>query len=296
MVNSVSGNYNNWIADLNSRGIKTTHLGNGEANFANYTAALSDDLKQEIVASFDCEADYDLQAKLAGLYGSKSVMQSGDIVSAAKANGIQVNVQYVKTSYIVDNKADGHYDTDVTNGAIAVYTFKDGNGGEIKIADANGNGALETEELFMNELLSGVVSDISASSGGGNTAAGNVQNNMVNQIDTLLAQLQTQLEEQQKRFDEITATLQLQDTNIKDNKKADKKEDKKPEIIEETDIEENNTDEIKKEAMSIIKNEYPELTQTQMGEYLEDIIDKVIQTGISVEKAVEAIIGNLETV
>ncbi len=296
MVNAVSGNYNEWITSLNSRGIKTTHLGNGEANFANYTAALSDDLKQEIASSFDCEADYDLQAKLAGLYGSKSVMQSGDIVSAAKANGIQVNVQYVKTSYIVDNKADGHYDTDVTNGSIAVYTFKDANGGEIKIADANGNGALETEELFMNELLSGVVSDISASSGGGNTAAGNVQNNMTNQIDALLAQLQTQLEEQQKHFDELTANLQLQDTNVKDNKKADKKEDKKAEITEETEIEENNTDEVEKEALNIIKDKYPELSQTQISNYLEDIVEKAIQTGISIEKAVEAIIGSPETV
>ena len=83
MVNSVSGNYNDWITSLNSRGIKTTSLGKNEANFADYTNALSESLKQEIMASFDCDADYDLQAKLASLYSS-NVEQSGNIVSAAK--------------------------------------------------------------------------------------------------------------------------------------------------------------------------------------------------------------------
>jgi len=296
MVNSVSGNYNDWITALNSRGIKTTHLGKGEANFADYTGALSESLKQEIMASFDCDADYDLQAKLAGLYGSKSVMQSGDIVGAAKANGIQVSVQYVKTSYIVDNKADGHYDKDVTNGSIAVYTFKDANGGEIKIADANGNGALETEELFMNELLSGVVSDISASGSGiaGGSAGKQeaVQNNMQNKIDELLAQMQSQLEEQQRHLEEMAAAvqqetltgLQMQDPAA-DGVKATETKDSK-----ETD----NKDEIKKEAQRAIKEKYPELSDNEIDGYAEAAADKALDTGISIEQAIEAVIGDLE--
>ncbi len=288
MVNSIQGgNYNDWITSLNSRGIKTTSLGNGEANFADYTGALSESLKQEIMASFDCDADYDLQAKLAGIFGSKSVMQSGDIVGAAKAAGIQVNVEYVKTSYIVDNKADGHYDKDVTNGSIAVYTFKDANGGEIKIADANGNGALETEELFMNELLSGVVSDISASGGAAAGGAQGIQNNMQNKIEELLAQLQTQIEEQQKMIEEQAQALQEQLENTI-NKTVDNK-------ATETGIKDkNNTDETEKQAEKYLRNNYPELSETQIEKYLDNIMDKISDTGISIEKATKAVIGELE--
>ncbi len=286
MVNSVSGNYDSWVASLNSRGIKTTSLGGGEANFADYTNALSESLKQEIMASFDNDADYDLQAKLASLY-SGNVMQSGDIISAAKAAGIQVDVQYVNTSYIVDNKKGGQYanNKNATNGSIAVYTFKDANGGEIKIADANGNGALETEELFMNELLSGVVSDISAGSSGG---AGSVQNNMQNQIDALLEQMQKQIEEQQKRIQEQEEALRKmsEDDDIETTVNKDDSEIKN----------EKNTDEIEKEAEKYIRNNYPELSETQILNYAEDIAEKISDTGISMEKAVKAVMGELENV
>lgn len=290
MIGSVQGgNYSDWITSLNSRGIKTTGLGGGEANFADYTGALSESLKQEIMASFDCQADYDLQAKLAGLYGSKSVMQSGDIVGAAKAAGIQVNVEYVNTSYIVDNKKGGQYanNKNATNGSIAVYTFKDANGGEIKIADANGNGALETEELFMNELLSGVVSDISASGGAATGGAQGVQNNMQNKIEELLAQLQTQIEEQQKMIEEQAQALQEQMENTI-NKTVDNK-------ATETGIKDkNNTDETEKQAKKYLRNNYPELSETQIEKYLDNIMDKISDTGISVEKAAKAVIGELE--
>ncbi len=293
MVNSVSGNYNDWITSLNSRGIKTTNLGKGEANFADYTNALSESLKQEIMASFDCDADYDLQAKLASLYDG-NVKQSGDIVNAAKKAGIQVNVQYVKTSYIVDNKADGHYDKDVTNGSIAVYTFKDANGGEIKIADANGNGALETEELFMNELLSGVVSDISAPSGGGVSGKqANVQNTLQNTIQGFINKMDERLAEQQKHIDELAQQTSEIGTaaGLKPNKKADNSQIK---IAKSDNKKTDKNNEIKDEAEKIIKNKYPELAQTKVDKYLDNIMDKVSNTGISVEKAVEAIIGDIE--
>ncbi len=292
MVNSVSGNYNDWITSLNSRGIKTTNLGKGEANFADYTNALSESLKQEIMASFDCDADYDLQAKLASLYDG-NVKQSGDIVNAAKKAGIQVNVQYVKTSYIVDNKADGHYDKDVTNGSIAVYTFKDANGGEIKIADANGNGALETEELFMNELLSGVVSDISAPSGSGvSNKQVNVQNTLQNTIQDFIDKMQEQLEESQKHFEEIAQALKQGSTDSL--KTGNKDENSKTKIAKSNSKNADKNEEIKDEAEDIIKKKYPELTKTQIDEYLDDIADKVSNTGISVERAVKAVMGDLE--
>ncbi len=295
MVNSVSGNYNDWITSLNSRGIKTTSLGKNEANFADYTNALSESLKQEIMASFDCDADYDLQAKLASLYSS-NVEQSGNIVSAAKQAGIQVSVQYVNTSYIVDNKKGGQYanNKSATNGSIAVYTFKDANGGEIKIADANGNGALETEELFMNELLSGVVSDISAPSGGGVSGKqANVQNTLQNTIQGFINKMDERLAEQQKHIDELAQQTSEIGTaaGLKPNKKADNSQIK---IAKSDNKKTDKNNEIKDEAEDIIKNKYPELAQTKVDKYLDNIMDKVSNTGISVEKAVEAIIGDIE--
>ena len=294
MVNSVSGNYNDWITSLNSRGIKTTSLGKNEANFADYTNALSESLKLEIMASFDCDADYDLQAKLASLYSS-NVEQSGNIVSAAKQAGIQVSVQYVNTSYIVDNKKGGQYanNKSATNGSIAVYTFKDANGGEIKIADANGNGALETEELFMNELLSGVVSDISAPSGSGvSNKQVNVQNTLQNTIQDFIDKMQEQLEESQKHFEEIAQALKQGSTDSL--KTGNKDENSKTKIAKSNSKNADKNEEIKDEAEDIIKKKYPELTKTQIDEYLDDIADKVSNTGISVERAVKAVMGDLE--
>lgn len=294
MVYSVSGNYNDWITSLNSRGIKTTSLGKNEANFADYTNALSESLKQEIMASFDCDADYDLQAKLASLYSS-NVEQSGNIVSAAKQAGIQVSVQYVNTSYIVDNKKGGQYanNKSATNGSIAVYTFKDANGGEIKIADANGNGALETEELFMNELLSGVVSDISAPSGSGvSNKQVNVQNTLQNTIQDFIDKMQEQLEESQKHFEEIAQALKQGSTDSL--KTGNKDENSKTKIAKSNSKNADKNEEIKDEAEDIIKKKYPELTKTQIDEYLDDIADKVSNTGISVERAVKAVMGDLE--
>ena len=275
MVNSVSGNYNDWITSLNSRGIKTTSLGKNEA-------------------SFDCDADYDLQAKLASLYSS-NVEQSGNIVSAAKQAGIQVSVQYVNTSYIVDNKKGGQYanNKSATNGSIAVYTFKDANGGEIKIADANGNGALETEELFMNELLSGVVSDISAPSGSGvSNKQVNVQNTLQNTIQDFIDKMQEQLEESQKHFEEIAQALKQGSTDSL--KTGNKDENSKTKIAKSNSKNADKNEEIKDEAEDIIKKKYPELTKTQIDEYLDDIADKVSNTGISVERAVKAVMGDLE--
>lgn len=259
MVRSVSGatDYNSWVQSLNQRGIKTTSLGKGEANFSDYSNALSESLKQEIVASFDNQADYDLQSKLASLYSSKSVMQSGDIVSTAKANGINVKVEYVPTSYIVDNKQDGHYDKDVTKGSIAVYTFSDGKGGEIKIADANGNGALETEELFMNEILSGVVSDIKPGTSSANVAA--TQNNMQTQTASLENEMENYASEYQKLIDEQMAQIEL--------------------------------DQKKSEARKYINKNYSNIESKDIKEIATSAAQKATDEGITVTEAVKEILG-----
>lgn len=300
MVNAVS-NYNEWVASLNARGIKTTRLGKGEANFADYTKALSDNLKQEIAASFDNAADYDLQSKLASLLGGKNLMQSKDIKKLLNGTGISYSVRYVKTSYIVDNKADGHYDKDIKNGSVAVYTFKDSKGGEIKIADANGNGALESEELFMNEILSGVVSDIkTGSSGGASANNANVQatqNNMQNQMNTLLAQMEAQIAEQQKMIEEQIA--QIKETTLAQLKNpADINEIEKMET-EETETEgtkaEPSKDDIKKEAKKLIEREYPTISDAKLDKILDKVTDVVTSSNISIAKAVESALKNLET-
>ena len=295
MVNAVS-NYNEWVASLNARGIKTTHLGKGEANFADYTNALSDNLKQEIIASFDTDADYDLQSKLASLLGGKNLMQSRDIGKILQGSGISYSVQYVKTAYIPDNKADGHYDKNVTNGSIAVYTFKDANGGEIKIADANGNGALESEELFMNEILSGVVSDIQAGGFGSANNAGAVQttqNNMQNQMDALLAQMEAQIAEQQKMIEEKIA--EIKDMTLATlGASNEAKETEAAETKETTAKKEPSKADIEKEAKKLIEKEYPAISGAKLDKILDKIVNKVTSSNITVEKAVESALNDLE--
>ncbi len=154
-------NYNDFLSELQAQGLKTTYTSEKEADFSDYGNALSADLKAQIADSFDNERDYQMQAEIAGLYKGKgsNFMNSQSFISGCKGLGYDVKVQYVKTSYISDYKA-GNFSNSVTNGAIAVYTISDGMGGEIKIADANGNGGLETEELFMNNILGDVMKDI----------------------------------------------------------------------------------------------------------------------------------------
>lgn len=165
-VNGQGISYKEFEERLHQAGIKTTSINEGkEANFADYGNALSADLKQQILDSFDCEQDYQLQSMIADLYNdNKSVLQAGEFKSACEAMGLKVNVSYQKTSYISDYKA-GNFDNSVGTGSIAVYTISDGMGGEIKIADANGNGALESEEIFMNQILGDINYEISVQQG-----------------------------------------------------------------------------------------------------------------------------------
>lgn len=156
--------YSDYINQLKESGLKTTHLGKGEADFSDYGNALSDEIKTMITDSFDNEQDYELQSEIAALYkkAGKSNLHRKEFVSLLKQNGYKVNVSYVKSSYIVDNKATGKYNNSVADGyaSIGMYTISDGKGGEIVIADANGNGALEIEEVFMNQILNDIAVDV----------------------------------------------------------------------------------------------------------------------------------------
>ena len=172
--------YSEFINQLEQAGYNTTNINSarGEADFSDYGNALSDELQSMITDSFDCEQDYALQEQIAAMYGNKSNLHRSDFVAACRAAGYEVNVEYIKSSYISDNKADGRYDTDISRASIGVYTISDGKGGEIKIADANGNGALEIEELFMNQILQGVAVDVdklAASKANGTAWTGSAQ-------------------------------------------------------------------------------------------------------------------------
>lgn len=169
--------YDDFKKYMEDSGLKTTKINEqwGEANFFDYGAALSDDLKDMICnpnkynldASDDATDGFDknderLQAEVAALFKNKNVMQRGDFVETLRSMGYEVSVSYVKSTYIPDNKADGHWDTNVSTASIGVYTISDGKGGDLIVADANGNGALESEEVMMNHILDGVNADVMA--------------------------------------------------------------------------------------------------------------------------------------
>ena len=186
---TTKANYDEYIAQLKSLGLKTTSLGNGEANFAEYGAALSDEIKNEITKSLDDPNAKVIQDKLIAAYQEKgrNELHTSEFKNIAKQLGYEVKSEYVKTTYIVDNKYDGHYDTDVTDGAVEVITIVDpSTGAEIKIADSNGNGAIEIEEVMMNEILEVISANIDTSyfgsvniSTGGGGSGGDGVNHLV---------------------------------------------------------------------------------------------------------------------
>lgn len=173
--NSYSGggtkSYDQFVSEMNQAGIKTTHINNGEANFADYGNALSDEVKSRIMDSYDCAQDYELQSLIAGIYSDsgRSVLQSGEFINACKSLGLTVKVERQATSYIPDWKAGNFSNSIREGGTIGIYTISDGMGGEIVVADANGNAALESEELFMNQILGDINYEISATKGVGAT-------------------------------------------------------------------------------------------------------------------------------
>ena len=152
-----------------SAGIKDNYNSRtGYENFLKYFDALDADVKQRCLNSFDSPEDLKLQKIVAdALFGSgKDSVTFKEMKKNLGNLGISVSIEYVDTQYRVDEfKQKGDY---ITNGSIALITFKDANGGEFTVADANGNAALETDELFMNEILGGVSTDI-ANMGATNT-------------------------------------------------------------------------------------------------------------------------------
>lgn len=186
-VNALDINgYNAWIDTmLADKGLskKTNINTEAEANFADYGAALDDWLKEAIInggsgpnesegIDADEQAMYD---KLAGIYQNRSVIKTNDFISYAAQMGYKIEGSYMETGYIVDNKSGSEYHRNNKNikegGHIYVMTITDPKtGADIVIADANGNASIEVEELFLNEILTGLSSQIDPSNFGKYTA------------------------------------------------------------------------------------------------------------------------------
>ena len=155
--------YDSWKAEKEQQdGLRLTKTGKNEADFSTYFGALSDDVKTMLADSFDCEQDKELQAQIAAAFKSNNTnfLHRSDIAALCKQMGWTLEITSYATSYIPDYKGGNFSNSINHNGRIPIYTISDGKGGSIMLADANGNGGLEIEEVYGNELLSGVVSDI----------------------------------------------------------------------------------------------------------------------------------------
>ncbi len=157
--------YQEWIEEKRKvLGKKMPEYKGNRLSFAQYAAALDDNIKQEILDSFDTEADYILQQEIAAAYKTGS-MPLDQFQKVLKSMGYKVNRTSVQTNYIIDDKKDAaHHGGEYTRGNITMYTISDPQtGAEIKIIDSNGNAEIELEEIFLNELLEGVARDIDTS-------------------------------------------------------------------------------------------------------------------------------------
>lgn len=284
--------YDEYIAQLKSLGLKTTGLGEGEANFAEYGAALSEELKNEITKSLDDPNAKAIQDKLIAAYQQKgrNELHTSEFKDIARQLGYEVSSEYVGTTYIVDNKFDGHYDTDVTDGAIEVITIVDpSTGAEIKIADSNGNGAIEIEEVMMNEILEGISANIDTSyfgsvniSAGGSGTGGDGVNHLV--------------EATQEAIEEELALIESEEETeeAEDAKNKEKAENKKSTTTTET-TKENKED---KDLVKVSQQRYNEIEDKIIEKYLEKELpeynEKMKEGTLSREeqKEVDAIIKN----
>ena len=132
-------------------------------------------------------------------------------------------------------------------------TFKDANGGEIKIADANGNAALETDELFMNEILGGITTDI------GNLPAADAESEGVIEAEDISHELYDMLRDVDKPNKTSTSNQKEEDS----------------ETMTEEDYNEIRNEAIEK-AKKELKEENPELSDTEIEEMAEHLVDTAI--------------------
>ena len=163
--------YAQWEDRIHSLGLRTTSnvRNNGlYYDFADYGAVLDEELQKELTSFFAEDSEVrdeaiEAQMALAGIYKkyNKADLPLDVVAREMRALGYEVDWESVKTQYIIDNKKSAsHGGGELTTGNITVLTFKKDGKEVFKVADTNGNAALEIEEVFMNELLTGVVSEL----------------------------------------------------------------------------------------------------------------------------------------
>lgn len=238
-----------------SAGLKDKYKSNtGYENFRKYFNDLSPNIVQDCLSTFDSQADLAMQQTIAeALYGSgRATVNINELQGILSSKGITVSTEYVSAQYRVDEFAVGG-DGYVTNGAITVMTFKDANGGEIKIADANGNAALETDELFMNEILGGITTDI------GNLPAADAESEGVIEAEDISHELYDMLRDVDKPNKTSTSNQTEEDS----------------ETMTEEDYNEIRNEAIEK-AKKELKEENPELSDTEIEKMAEHLVDTAI--------------------
>lgn len=239
-----------------SAGLKDKYKSNtGYENFRKYFNDLSPNIVQDCLSTFDSQADLAMQQTIAeALYGSgRATVNINELQGILSSKGITVSTEYVSAQYRVDEFAVGG-DGYVTNGAITVMTFKDANGGEIKIADANGNAALETDELFMNEILGGITTDI------GNLPVADAESEGVIEAEDISHELYDMLRDVDKPNKTST---------------SNQKEEEDSETMTEEDYNEIRNEAIEK-AKKELKEENPELSDTEIEKMAEHLVDTAI--------------------
>ena len=84
--------------------------------------SLDDSIKQELISSFDCEADYQLQKDIAAYFGSRTGINNHDLNGTININGKTIQVTSKKSEVAVDfyNETNG-----MNHGAIDIFTFTD---------------------------------------------------------------------------------------------------------------------------------------------------------------------------
>ena len=238
-----------------SAGLKDKYKSNtGYENFRKYFNDLSPNIVQDCLSTFVSQADLAMQQTIAeALYGSgRATVNINELQGILSSKGITVSTEYVSAQYRVDEFAVGG-DGYVTNGAITVMTFKDANGGEIKIADANGNAALETDELFMNEILGGITTDI------GNLPAADAESEGVIEAEDISHELYDMLRDVDKPNKTSTSNQTEEDS----------------ETMTEEDYNEIRNEAIEK-AKKELKEENPELSDTEIEKMAEHLVDTAI--------------------
>ena len=162
--------YAKFREDKEALGLRTTHMRNDEeVNFAEYTAALSEELQKELASYFADGAEnrdeaLAAQQAIASVYAkmNDNSMHVDAFARAVRSLGYDIEWGTVRTTYIIDDKkSKDKGGGSATEGNITIFTIKNKEGEVLfKVADTNGNAEIEIEEVFANELITGIANEI----------------------------------------------------------------------------------------------------------------------------------------